>query len=127
MITQDDYESPFYSNLFNVAAFNVINCILKVNTSVRSESKAAFLKDLEGAAERLTIFPGVDLLEPGSYQECISGCDVVLHTASPFFFVGGSEEALVKPALEGRQPSSLLTALHETNICTYVSLCLSII
>jgi hypothetical protein len=74
---------------------------LQVHTSVRSAAKAEFLKSLAGASERLTIFSGVDLLESGSYRECISGCDAVLHTASPFFFEGGSEELLVTPALEG--------------------------
>lgn len=73
---------------------------LQVHTSVRSAAKAEFLKSLNGAPERLTIFSGVDLLESGSYNECITGCDAVLHTASPFFFEGG-EDSLVTPALEG--------------------------
>ena len=71
---------------------------------MRSAAKAEFLKSLAGASERLTIFSGVDLLESGSYRECISGCDAVLHTASPFFIDGGTEDSLVTPALEGTPP-----------------------
>lgn len=45
-----------------------------------------------GAASRLTIFEGVDLLTPGAFDAAITGCEAVLHTASPFYVKGGSEE-----------------------------------
>jgi nucleoside-diphosphate-sugar epimerase len=86
----------------------------KVHTSVRSAAKASFLNSLEGASENLTIFSGVDLLQSGAFNECISGCDAVLHTASPFFFEGGTEESLVKPALEGTR--NVLTTCKELGI-----------
>lgn len=72
-----------------------------VHTTVRSLEKAKFLLLLPGASERLSIFPGVDLLTPGAFEEAMSGCEYVLHTASPFFVIGGNEENLVKPAVEG--------------------------
>eukprot|EP00446_Apocalathium_sp_SHHI-4_P014274 CAMPEP_0177199122 /NCGR_PEP_ID=MMETSP0367-20130122/25501_1 /TAXON_ID=447022 ORGANISM="Scrippsiella hangoei-like, Strain SHHI-4" /NCGR_SAMPLE_ID=MMETSP0367 /ASSEMBLY_ACC=CAM_ASM_000362 /LENGTH=332 /DNA_ID=CAMNT_0018647441 /DNA_START=25 /DNA_END=1023 /DNA_ORIENTATION=- len=72
-----------------------------VRTTVRSAEKAAYLKDLPGASERLTCFAGVDLLAVGAFDEAIDGCVAVLHTASPFFFEGATEEVLVLPALEG--------------------------
>jgi len=72
-----------------------------VHTTVRSASKCGFLKALPGADERLIIFDGVDLLVPDAFSEAFRGCSAVLHTASPFFMTGGSEEALVTPALEG--------------------------
>lgn len=61
--------------------------------------KAEYLSKLPGAHERLKIFAGVDLLSPGAYEEAMTGCESVLHTASPFFI--GSEENLVAPAVEG--------------------------
>jgi len=72
-----------------------------VHTTVRSEEKAAFLKSLPGAAERLKVFGGVDLLGENAFDEAMAGCEFVLQTASPFYFEGGSEEKLVKPAVDG--------------------------
>ena len=71
-----------------------------VRTTTRSAAKASYLKSLPGS-ERLAIFDGVDLLTPGSFDEAIRGCSYVLHTASPFYMKGGSEEKLVTPAVEG--------------------------
>lgn len=85
-----------------------------VRATTRSPGKAEYLKNLPGAAERLTIISGCDLLVPGSFDAAIEGCDVVLHTASPFFVKGGSEENLVKPALEGTQ--NVLNTCHNFRI-----------
>mmetsp|Transcript_42258 Transcript_42258/g.122146 ORF Transcript_42258/g.122146 Transcript_42258/m.122146 type:complete len:350 (-) Transcript_42258:65-1114(-) len=73
----------------------------RVRATTRDAGKAEYLKKLPGAAERLQIFGGVDLLQPGSFDEAISGCPAVLHTASPFYMQDGSEEKLVTPAVEG--------------------------
>lgn len=72
-----------------------------VHTTVRSEAKAAFLKALPGAEERLKVFGGVDLLGENAFDEAMAGCELVLQTASPFFLEGQTEETLVKPALDG--------------------------
>ena len=51
---------------------------------------------------RLKVF-ACDLLVPGSFDDAIKGCDVVLHTASPFF-IGGADytkEKLLQPAVDG--------------------------
>eukprot|EP00438_Fugacium_kawagutii_P026764 Skav216454 [mRNA] locus=scaffold50:708497:712440:- [translate_table: standard] len=72
-----------------------------VHTTTRSAKKASYLMQLPGAASRLKIFEGVDLLRPGAFDDAIAGCHAVLHTASPFYFAGGSEEKLVTPAVEG--------------------------
>ena len=56
---------------------------------------------LDGAKERLKLFEGCDLLQPGSFDSAITGCCAVLHTASPFFMQGGTEDLLVTPAVEG--------------------------
>jgi len=69
-----------------------------VHATTRSAGKAAYLK---AACPGVKIFPGCDLLKEGSFDAAIRGCSAVLHTASPFFFAGGTEEKLIKPALEG--------------------------
>lgn len=46
------------------------------------DPKNGHLKELEGAAERLTLHK-VDLLDLPSVQAAIHGCDGVFHTASP--------------------------------------------
>ena len=74
-----------------------------VRATTRAVCKADFLKALPGAAERLTIVPGCDLQVAGSFDAAIAGCDAVLHTASPFFFAGGSRANLVAPAVEGTE------------------------
>ncbi len=43
----------------------------------------AALLALPGAAERLQLY-AADLLLPGSFDEAVAGCDVAIHTASPF-------------------------------------------
>jgi len=44
------------------------------------------LLNLEGAKERLHLFKA-DLLEEGSFDSVVEGCDGVFHTASPVRFV----------------------------------------
>ena len=44
--------------------------------------KTEHLLLLEGAKERLHLFK-VDLLEEGSFDSAVDGCDAVFHTASP--------------------------------------------
>jgi nucleoside-diphosphate-sugar epimerase len=70
-----------------------------VHTTCRSLDKAQYLLALPGATERLKIFPNVDLLVDGAFEEAMAGCESVLHTASPFYM--GSEEALMGPAVDG--------------------------
>ena len=62
----------------------------------------ACLRDLPGAASKLQLFEA-DLLETGSFDACVSGADVVFHTASPFVTsnISNPHEELHKPALEG--------------------------
>lgn len=46
------------------------------------EKKTEHLLALDGANERLKLFKG-NLLEEGSFEQAIEGCDAVFHTASP--------------------------------------------
>ena len=83
-----------------------------VHATTRDEAKAAHLLKLPGAAERLKIFPGCDLLKIGSFGNAMDGCDAVFHTASPFYTQTGSEEALVKPAVDGTRNVLLACVAH---------------
>lgn len=74
-----------------------------VHATARSKKKAANLEKLaEGTQGKLTIFEA-DLLSPGSFDEGMKGCELVMHTASPFVITGvqDPESELVKPAVEG--------------------------
>ncbi|CAN6984670.1 unnamed protein product [Brassica rapa subsp. trilocularis] len=57
-----------------------------------NEKKLAHLWKLEGAKERLKLVKA-DLIEDGSFDKAIMGCQGVFHTASP--------EEILKPAIEG--------------------------
>jgi nucleoside-diphosphate-sugar epimerase len=83
-----------------------------VHTTVRTLDKANFLLQLDHASERLTIFPGVDLLVEGAFEEAMTGCECVLHTASPYFV--GSEEDLLPPAVNGTR--NVLTSCNKLGV-----------
>lgn len=77
-----------------------------VHGTVRDPNKASsvghLLKIAETAPGTLKLFKA-DLLDQGSFHEAAQGCDIVMHTASPFVLEGFTDahEALVRPALEG--------------------------
>lgn len=77
-----------------------------VHATVRDPQRIASVAHLLDVAETapgtLKLFRA-NLLEPGSFDAAMSGCDIVMHTASPFVLDGFSdaEEALVRPAVEG--------------------------
>lgn len=47
-------------------------------------TKTEHLLALDGAKERLQLFKA-DLLEEGSFDSAVEGCEGVFHTASPFY------------------------------------------
>lgn len=64
-------------------------------------AKYAFLMELPGAAERLELCEG-RLLEEGSFDEAMSGCQWAIHTASPYALdVEDPQKDLVDPAVDG--------------------------
>ncbi|EYU46247.1 hypothetical protein MIMGU_mgv1a010028mg [Erythranthe guttata] len=75
-----------------------------VKASVRDTSdpnKTQHLLALDGAKERLHLIKA-NLLEEGSFDAVVDGCDGVFHTASPFFLSTTDPEAeLINPALKG--------------------------
>lgn len=48
-----------------------------------SASGTTHLHHMEGAADRLKLFKA-DLLVPGAFDDAVAGCDLVIHTASPY-------------------------------------------
>ncbi|KAK8566465.1 hypothetical protein V6N13_002171 [Hibiscus sabdariffa] len=63
--------------------------------------KTQHLLALEGAEERLKLFKA-DLLEEGSYDYVVEGCEGVFHTASPFYLdVTDPQAELLNPAVKG--------------------------
>jgi dihydroflavonol-4-reductase len=64
------------------------------------QAELAHLRALPGAAERLTLVRAE--LEPGAFDAHVPGCDVVMHTASPYVLtVRDPQRDLVDPALKG--------------------------
>ena len=56
--------------------------------------KTAHLLALDGAAERLHLFKA-NLLEEGSFDSAVEGCEGVFHTASPFFHNVSDPQVLI--------------------------------
>ncbi|KAG8388985.1 hypothetical protein BUALT_Bualt02G0182400 [Buddleja alternifolia] len=75
-----------------------------VKASVRDTSdpkKTQHLLSLDGAKERLHLIKA-DLMEEGSFDAVVDGCDGVFHTASPFYHATKDPQAeLIDPALKG--------------------------
>ncbi|KAH6784862.1 Rossmann-fold superfamily protein [Perilla frutescens var. hirtella] len=76
-------------------------------------SKVEHLTALEGANERLHLYEA-NLLEEGSFDSVVDGCDGVFHTASPVFLsVSDPQTELIDPALKG--------TINVLKSCTKVS------
>ncbi|KAM1049483.1 hypothetical protein ACFX2C_028584 [Malus domestica] len=75
-----------------------------VKATVRDPSdpkKTEHLLSLDGAKERLHLFKA-DLLEEGSFDTAVDGCQGVFHTASPVQFSATDPKAeIVEPAVKG--------------------------
>ncbi|GAV65725.1 Epimerase domain-containing protein [Cephalotus follicularis] len=75
-----------------------------VNASIREPNnpkKTEHLRALDGAAERLKLFKA-DLLDEGSFDSVVDGCEGVFHTASPFYHdVQDPQAELLDPAVKG--------------------------
>nr|AKH45461.1 cinnamyl-alcohol dehydrogenase [Sinopodophyllum hexandrum] len=75
-----------------------------VKASVRDPNdpkKTQHLLALDGASERLQLFKA-NLLEEGSFDSAVQGCQCVFHTASPFYHgVKDPQAELLDPAVKG--------------------------
>jgi nucleoside-diphosphate-sugar epimerase len=87
-----------------------------VHGTVRDKSNAKKVDHLLNIAKNskgtLVLFDA-DLTKPGSFDEAVKGCELVLHTASPFIVQGikNPEEQLIKPAQEGTR--NVLEAVNK--------------
>ncbi|KAL7223806.1 hypothetical protein ACSBR1_025287 [Camellia fascicularis] len=67
----------------------------------KKKKKTEHLLALDGAKERLHLFEA-DLLEKGSFNPIVDGCEGVFHTVSPVHFsVSDPRVELIDPALKG--------------------------
>ncbi|KAG8646263.1 phenylacetaldehyde reductase [Manihot esculenta] len=67
----------------------------------KDPKKTEHLRALDGAKERLHLFKA-NLLEEGSFDGIVDGCDGVFHTASPVILSTNAPEAdLLEPAVKG--------------------------
>jgi nucleoside-diphosphate-sugar epimerase len=79
---------------------------LDVHATVRDPANTAkvghLLKAAEGAKGRLTLFKA-DLLQHSAFDAAMQGCELVIHTASPFVIKGlkDAQKELVDPAVMG--------------------------
>ena len=100
----------------------------KVNGTVRNPSNAATVEhlwSLPGAKDNLTLFPA-DLMQVGSYDAAIKGCDAVIHTASPVFASTTESDTLTpsttgsRNVLEaaGRESSTVKRVVLTSSACS---------
>lgn len=88
-----------------------------VHATVRNpadDKKVGHLKSIAAKAPgKLSLF-AADLLEDGSFDEAMAGCELVMHTASPFVIMGISDpqKQLVDPAVNGTR--HVLDAVNRT-------------
>lgn len=79
---------------------------IHVHATVRDPSDSEKTDHLtamaKGSSGKLKLFKA-DLLNNGSFDEPMRGCELVIHTASPFFITGvkSPEKELIRPAKEG--------------------------
>lgn len=79
-----------------------------------------YLTRLPGAKERLQLVQA-NLLEEGAFDAAVAGCDVVMHTASPYVVnVKDPQKELVDPALQGT--TNVMRACAKANSVTRVVL-----
>jgi nucleoside-diphosphate-sugar epimerase len=88
-----------------------------VHATVRDPDKRVAVSHLRklaaGSRGELRLFRA-DLLEPGSFDAAAAGCELVMHTASPFYYKASRdpERELLKPAVEGTR--NVLAAVQRT-------------
>jgi nucleoside-diphosphate-sugar epimerase len=92
---------------------------ITVHAAVRNPAKTDKIAHLNKLAENAPgkiIYFKSDLLEEGSYQEAMQGCELVFHTASPFIMsVKDAQKDLVDPAVKGTK-NVLETACKTTSV-----------
>lgn len=90
---------------------------LTVHAAVRdpkNKEKLKYLDELAATAPGSIKYFKADLLEEGSYDESMNGCELVFHTASPFINkVDNPQRDLVDPAVKGTK--NVLRSVNKTD------------
>ncbi|MDX1496690.1 MAG: NAD-dependent epimerase/dehydratase family protein [Salinisphaeraceae bacterium] len=103
---------------------------IDVHATVRDpkdDKKVGHLKAIaENAPGKLTLFKA-DLLEDGVFDDAMAGCELVMHTASPFVIMGikDPQKELVDPAVKGTR--NVLTSATQTDSVKRVVLTSSVV
>jgi dihydroflavonol-4-reductase len=101
-----------------------------VRATVRNPDKPKGLEHLHALSAdhpgKLTLHKA-DLLDEGSFTEAMQGCELVIHTASPFLLgrIKDAERQLVRPALEGTR--NVLSSVNATESVKRVVLTSSVV
>ncbi len=101
-----------------------------VHATVRNpddDNKVGHLKKIAANAPgKLTLFKA-DLLAEGVFDEAMAGCELVMHTASPFVIMGitDPQRELVDPAVKGT--TNVLDAVNRTDCVRRVVLTSSVV
>ncbi len=99
---------------------NLLEAGHTVHATVRDPAKASSVGHLQKIAAQssgtLKLFKA-DLLNQCEFVDPMAGCELVIHTASPFIISGFTDayEALVRPALEGTR-NVLRTVEHTSSV-----------
>jgi len=102
---------------------------MTVHASVRDPSNSNLLGHLNALTEshpgKLKLFKA-NLLQSGSFDQAMQDCELVIHTASPFYLTGikHPQQELVQPAREGTQ--NVLGSANKTSTVKRVVLTSSI-
>lgn len=103
---------------------------IDVHATVRDPANAAktghLLKAAEGSKGKLTLFKA-DLMKEGAFDAAMQGCELVIHTASPFVIKGlkDAQKELVDPAVMGTK--NVLDAANRVASVTRVVLTASVV
>lgn len=90
----------------------------RVRVTVRDLENPDKYRHLEKIAERasgsLELFEA-DLLDPDAFKTCMSGCNVVFHTASPYLISGikDAQKELIDPSFDGTR--NVLEAVNKAH------------
>lgn len=80
--------------------------------NIQNEAKLAHLKRMAEETNGVLRFFESDLLKEGSFDEAMKDCDIVMHSASPFFMdTKNPKTDLLDPALRGTQ--NVLNAVNK--------------
>ena len=101
-----------------------------VRATVRDKSnqkKVGHLLKLEQAHPGKLTFHNADLFDSGAFDEAMTGCELVFHTASPFIVRGlkDPQKELIEPALQGTH--NVLESANKTESVKRVVLTSSVV